>query len=128
MTDELVRGNRRFWDVGDVALWIGENVKLDPGDDSWAAAVWWCCYRAAEDMLMNYTIKDMARELRDGIGAYNNDAVTDMVRGWTNEAGDEGDLPGIDDAIEADLCVFFNEPEPDDPNNEEDINYSGGGR
>lgn len=106
MVDDRPNG-RRFWDCDDVVEWIKVNVPdEDAPDGSEAAAVWWCCYRWTE-ALVDDTVKHIAQLLMDGVGPFYPDDVTQMVQIWGDDNGQEGDRPGIDDAIERDLRRFF---------------------
>lgn len=102
------RGERRFWVASDVETWIQTHC-TDPDTlkDVGGAAVWWCCYRNTE-ALVDDTIKHIAQSLMGGVGPFTSLDVIEMVQNWTNELGEVGDWPGIDDAIEQDLRSFFN--------------------
>lgn len=102
MTSEY---KRRFWEAGDVAAWIETNSddKERPEDQ----AIWWCAYRDSES-ISDINTKERARMLQDGWAPYDESNVTDRLQSWSNDKGDEGQLPEIDDEIEADLKEFFN--------------------
>ncbi len=105
---EVERGNRKFWQFEDVTTWIHDNDPAAAPSDLRQAAIWWVCYRNAEAMMESTTTKELARDLNNGLAAIDEENdVTDHLQNWTDEAGDEGDKPGIDDAIEADLRNFF---------------------
>ncbi len=110
---ETERGNRKYWVAADVVEWIKANTEASKdhpgkGDPNMDAAIWWVCYRNAEAIMDGITTKEMARYLSDGLAAIDEPSdVDDHLQCWTDEAGDEGDKPGIDEAIEQDLKDFF---------------------
>lgn len=100
----------RFWTGTDVAEWIEAHVKYDKvASGNEQLAVWWFAVQNARIISEDYTLREIAEMLVDGVKAYDMDDVTEEVRARHGYESGEPDVDHVqvDKDIEDDLLNFF---------------------